>query len=412
MTSELDPTSNGGMLRRTLRHPKRQTPVIFYTLLLLVLLEFSAIVIAPMVLPDHIYLRRYLSDRTLENTEQFLNDEDEYMIRDDITGWRNRPNSSKGIWTVDEHGSRTTHHFTTEPSKPLRVMILGSSLVNGGGHVTIDETITAQLEDSVIEALNFGTMLYALDQTFLDYKSRLYKYNPSLLIVGISASPQDGLLNQYVPFRSPKEVNMPYLKPRFRLASHKLELLPLPDRELHREILDNSELLSMLRETDEYYAEFNTYKHFGLMPFSYGMWRTCVKVRNLLRIVRKDPAKNDLLKAIMTMLVNEANSHGTKVLFMVLPDVQSISPGRVRRFLPDEYGRMVEDLKSSGFWILDIRETIRTSGKSLGEVFWWDNFHFLAEGNRLIADAIREEIDSHVPSDFARTADTSTTLIK
>ena len=288
-------------------------------------------------------------------------------------------------------------------------MILGSSLVNGGGHVTINETITAQLEDSVIEALNFGTMLYALDQTFLEYKHELYRYNPRLLIVGISASPQDGLLNQYVPFRSPKEINMPYLKPRFRLASHKLELLPLPDREAHKEIFDSNELMSMLRESDEYYSEFNAYKRFGLVPFSYGLWRTYIKTRNFLRIVRDDPSKNDLLKAIMTMMVREADSHGTKVLFMVLPDVPSINPGRIRRFMPDQYGRMVDDLKASGFWVLDIRETFRASGEGVRDLFWHDNYHFSPEGNRLIAGAIRGEIDGHIPSEFAETTDSSPT---
>ena len=403
MNPSHDQTSNGNMLRSFLLHPRREAPVVFWTVLLLVAVEFIAIVIAPLVVPDHVYLGRYLSDTAKENTAQFLNDEDEYMIRDDVVGWRNRPNSGKGMWAVDEHGSRTTHPFTTEPSKPFRVMILGSSLVNGGGHVTIDETITAQLEDSVIEALNFGTMLYALDQTFLEYKHELYRYNPQLLIVGISASPQEGLRNQYVPFRSPKEINMPYLKPRFRLASHKLELLPLPDREMHERILENDELMATLRNSDEFYSEFGTWKRFGFVPFSYGLWRTWVKARNFMRIIRDDPSENDLLKAIMTMMVSEARTHGAKVLFITLPDVPAISPGRIRRFLPDEYGRMVEDLKSSGYWVLDIRDTFRASGEGVRDLFWVDNYHFSPEGNRLIAQAIRREIDGHIPPEFAGT---------
>ena len=108
------------MLRRTLRHPRHEAPVVFYTLLLLVAVELIAIVIAPLVIPDHVYLRHYLSDKAKENTVQFLNDEDEYMVRDDLVGWRNRPNSSKGLWAVDEHGSRTTHPFSTVPSKPFQ----------------------------------------------------------------------------------------------------------------------------------------------------------------------------------------------------------------------------------------------------------------------------------------------------
>ena len=141
---ESDSTQNANSLRQLLKQPHKEASLLFSTSLLVLVIELIAITVVPMVIPDHIYLRAYLNDIAERNTEEILTDTDQFLIYDDVTGWRNRPNSGKGKWSIDQYGSRTNHPFTVEPSKPLRVLFLGSSLVNGGVNIIADQTASDQ----------------------------------------------------------------------------------------------------------------------------------------------------------------------------------------------------------------------------------------------------------------------------
>src|SRR5262249_15875247 len=144
--------------------------------------------------------------------------------------------------------------------------------INGGNHVQNDETISAYLEDPQIEAINLGTMLYTLDQSFLAYRDRFHEYEANVVLVGIDSEPVAGLQHDYVPLRFPAEANMPYLKPRFAMRDGELSLVPVHPREMLAEALRSpAGFLDFLSGNDSFYFEFETFERFGLLPLSGGL---------------------------------------------------------------------------------------------------------------------------------------------
>ncbi len=390
-----------GRLRSVLTGPRHSVPLIFYTLLLVAVVEVSTAVFGPMLVGDNVYLRAYLNDIAERNTREFATDGDQFLMYDSLTGWKNKPNASKGLWSVDEFGSRTNHPITIERTKPIRILALGNSLMNGGVNIDINETITALLEDSVTEALNFATMLYALDQMYLDYVHRLYRYQPDIVIVGLSSSPIEALSSRYVPFHVPGEVNMPYVKPRFDLIGDSLHLIQVPSRDFYSRVLDDPTLLSEFKNTDKYSPEFESYKRFGLTPVMYAARAAIHRFCNVERAFQEDGNGFHLMAAVMHALTREAGKHGVEVLFVVMPELSVTSPDRVRGMLPDQYGQMVKKLKAGGFEILDIRPVFRGATGTAASLYKPDGVHFSVAGNRLIAGAIRKWLatSSHIGAD-------------
>lgn len=89
-------------------------------------------------------------------------------------------------------------------------------MINGGTNVSNEETISAYIEDASTESVNFATMLYALDQVYLNYKERLGGYKADVVVVGLPGEFTAGLLNQYIPFRVRFENKMPFLSPALK----------------------------------------------------------------------------------------------------------------------------------------------------------------------------------------------------
>ncbi len=371
---------------------RRRSPIAFATISIIMVVELLAVGVAPLFIPDNVYIKAYLNDSAEINTRRFLDGVDNYNIRDDLIGWRNKPGCVYGKWEVDEHGSRATHKFTTEPQKPLRVMFLGSSLINGGPFVTTDQSISALIEDSVIECINFGTMRYSLDQSYLIYKERLYKYNPDLLIVELGSWPCDGLENQYIPFVHRYAVDMPYLKPRYEMVDGKLNLIPMPPKWMHDSLFTSPALYKYLKNTDRYYYEFSIFERLGITPFANVIWFIYDKARNLYLQVNGDRDGYPLLEKLMQELTVEAKSHGASIIFLSLANRVITDPGSWRKLLPDHYRKRLDYFRSRGYQILDVREIFRSSGIPAWGLFVYDERHFTPKGNQLVAEKLAELI--------------------
>jgi lysophospholipase L1-like esterase len=377
---------------KQLLHMRRHAPVIFYALLFLVIVELFGIVGAPRLFPDHLYIQFYLPDHAQLNTERHLDGTDQYNVRDELLGWRNRPECVYNKWQVDKLGSRSTHDFTTEPEKPVRILLLGSSLINGGPFVEIEETITAHLEDSVTECINFGVMRYTLDQSYLYYKERLAKYKPNLLIVELGTNPCEGLLNQYLPFRDRHATDMPFLKPRFVFNSDSLALIPVPQKWMHDSLYDSEALFRHLRATDYFYNDFKAFRHLGALPLSSIAWYVYSKGRTVYRESEENYYGYKLLTNLMQRLVDVAEQNGAQVVFLSLPNRVTSFPDKWRKFIPDIYGERVARLRKEGFEIVDAREVVRASGQPFWRLYVYDDRHFTPIGNKLIADKLETTI--------------------
>jgi hypothetical protein len=386
--------SSASVFKR-LMHLRSGSPALFLTLVILLAAELCMALLGPLIIPDHTYLSWYVGPDGRANTGQVLADKAAFLLFDSTTGWKNRPGASRGKWHIDEHGSRATHSFGLEPLKPSRILFLGSSLTNGGTGVEADQTISALVEDSVTEALNFATMLYSLDQMYLAYDSGLYQYRPNVLVVGLPGDPSDGLTNRYVPFYNRGETGIPYLKPRFELDGDQLRLVPMLPRSVWQSAFDNSGLVDSLRMTDGYFSAFWTFERFGQMPLSAGASYLFGKAHNAIRLLHAQEAPDSLLVSLMTRLVSTADSNHAATIFMLLPDRKVSFPSLLRRFLPDHYGQLVAALKAHGFTIVDGRQALVSSGLAPDELYFGDGTHFTPAGNRAIARALRPLLPAH-----------------
>ena len=143
---------------------RKLSPTILYTLISLIGLELCSIFIISNLVPGNYFLKYYLSEKAEENTIKFLDDKHNLLMYDSNAGWINRPNCNINNWQIDSIGSRSSgQKFSSSKNKKM-IMFLGNSLTNGAVHVKNTETISAFMEDSLTETLNFATMLYSIDR--------------------------------------------------------------------------------------------------------------------------------------------------------------------------------------------------------------------------------------------------------
>jgi hypothetical protein len=365
---------------------RKNAPILYKTLVLLLLLECGVIFIAPLVIPRTWYLYFYLDKKARESTQLFLRGK-AVLIPDETAGWKNRPDVEQGNWVIDSNGSRSTHSIKINKEKPIRILFLGSSMINGGMGVSNNETISAFLESPYIETLNFGTMMYSLDQCLLAYRHNLYAYNPEIVVVGLDGFPLSGLKNLFIPFLNRDEIYMPYLKPRFRFENGKLQLIQASPTMLAT-MFRTHDLLDYLREYDFFYHQFETYRRLGQLPFSNAIRVMYTKISNLTKYVNNDSESNMLTEALMTEIVMEVSKNGSEVIFLALPDQATFSLGGLRRYLPDLYGQSVRSLRLKGFPIVDAREIFHESGRGADELFEADHKHYKPIANHLIAEKL------------------------
>ena len=271
-------------------------------------------------------------------------------------------------------------------------------MINGGSRIKNSETISAGLEDEKIETLNFATMMYSMDQVYLDYTNRLYKYDPDVIIVGIDVEPGAGLKNHYIPFRFPEEENMPYLKPRFELKGDGIELINVSPEDMLAAINGNPELIHFLSENDGFYYRFEMDCRMGVLPLS-GMFKyLSLKSIRFKRYFIEDTSGNLILIRIMDQLIKEADKNGADVIFLMNTDQTIFEGSGVHKYLNDIYGNQLALLKSKGFQVVDIREIFRKSGKPGRKLFAKDRSHYSVLGNKFIAEALRPIVYNQINS--------------
>jgi hypothetical protein len=370
-----------------LKHWSKNAPLLLRILLIWLILEVAGCLVVPSFIPRSWYLSWYLGKKGREETHRFLKGE-AYLIPDEWCGWKNKPNANRENWIIDEHGARSTHLFTTQPAKSTRVVFLGSSMINGGMHISNNETISAFLETDDIEALNFGTMMYSVDQCLQAYRHRLHRYNARVVFVGLDGVPTAPLKNLYLPFRMQKEENMPYLKPRFELDGGSLRFINTPVEALLSRVPNSPVLLQFLSGHDSFYPQFETYCRFNLMPLSAMTRFTYYKLINLLNYFRHDLEGDQLLVAVMNEMVREAEKHGAQGIFLTLPTRRTCTRPGIYRFLPDVYQYYVNKLKNQGFNVVDIREIFYKCGQPFNQLFTADEVHYTPLANRIIAKAL------------------------
>ena len=167
-------------------------------------------------LPDTLYLQSYLHRRVISHTQQILNDES-YIELDSLRGWRNKPDVRHNNVINDHYGSRSFKGIREGERKKWRVILLGDSKINGFRELKNDQTINAFLDCDSIETLNFGTVLYCLDQSFLTMGVTIDEFEPDVVVIGLGSGEGVLLDVHYIPLIWREELVVPLIKPRFVL---------------------------------------------------------------------------------------------------------------------------------------------------------------------------------------------------
>lgn len=213
---------------------------------LLVFLEMLVAPVLPSVIPETWYFRNYLSLKEIRQTHDFFNDYFD-IEPDEHRGWRNRANAAYLKVRHDRFGSRSNTEFVPGQRKKWRVAFVGDSRIHGSSfYIENNQTISACLENKEIETLNLATSGYTLDQVYLATEEAIGRFQPDVVVMGISPDMSRSLDSHYLPLMSREQISMPLLKSRFVLDNGQLQL-QIPPNEMLHDLPDNPELLNYLK---------------------------------------------------------------------------------------------------------------------------------------------------------------------
>jgi hypothetical protein len=275
----------------------------------------------------------------------------------------------------------------------------------GDSHTYCDEVGDAEtwqgyLSD-VLEAdvLNFGVSGYGPDQALLRYRRLAPRAPTPLVALGLGLENINRIVNRYRPFYY-RDTGLPLPKPRFVLEENRLRLLPNPVRSpVELERLADPEFVAALGEGDAWYERRDLprrrFPYLALL-LEPAIWRQAagggraagdddpVPRANLWR--EREP--RELYFAIMDAFAKDAESAGSRALFVVQPGRALLGARRENRGIPG-YARVLRRCEERAYACFDGVEALhRAAGDTpLGELFQRGG-HASALGNRLMAEAL------------------------
>lgn len=362
---------------------RRRAPTLSWFLFFWVGAELGAAFLLPLVVPAERYLDWFQPAAADSSVETFLRGE-HLLLPDTAVGWRSAPLRTEGPWSTDSRGARSTGRWEWGDPGALNVVFSGSSLINGGSTISNDETISAALEGPWIRTLNFGTMLFGVDQTLLDYRTRLRALHPDVLVVGVDLDATSPIRNVWVPLRRPDEVLMPFVKPRFRIVGDSLELVGVDPRELlPGEGRDR--LLRTIREEDGLVTVFNEFVRFRQTPLMSLALRLMRGAQQRVAEPVDPPDQQLLLDGILEELRRTVEADGVRLVLLATP------PGRSATQVDVERVRSrIARWRAAGFQVVDGERALADHRVPGVQLYLADGEHYSAAGTQVLAAALAE----------------------
>jgi hypothetical protein len=264
------------------------------------------------------------------------------------------------------------------------VVFSGSSLIHGGSAISNDQTLSAALEGPWIRTLNFGTTLFGVDQTLLDYRTRLRSFDPDLLVVGVDVDALSPIQNIWVPLRRRDEVSMPFVKPRFRLAGDSLELVQVDPGELLPPE-GRARLLQTIRGEDGLADGFDDFVRFGQTPVMSLALRVTRGVQSRLAPPSDPPDLQRLLDLLLEELRREVEGDGVRLVLLATPPGRSATAGDLERVRS-----RITRWRAAGFEVVDGARALADHRVPGVELYLADGEHPSPAGNQVLAAALAE----------------------
>jgi hypothetical protein len=292
---------------------------------------------------------------------------------------------------------RDNREYAREPSPGvLRIAAFGDSFTFGSD-VPLEKTWSKRMsaEDPTIEVLNYGVGAFGLDQAYLRYLRDGKQYSPHIVFIGYMTENLFRNVNVHRSFYGNMYRDFFYSKPRFRIESDSLVLIPNPLRSLadYRRLQSDPEaVLTELGKNDYHFVgqyragplDFSPTIRLGKIVTSQ------VKKRMQVRILdgegRYNPASEayQLTLRIFDEFYEKVKENGALPIIVVFPDVNDqlqSRAGRARRYEP-----LLEHFRSRNYRYIDLLDAIKPIEKShtLDDltVSWG---HFSETGNDILA---------------------------
>ena len=341
------------------------------------------------VLPDSYYLKHYLYDSFEETTGEFLAGEAQ-LLPDAKTGWVNRPGQTVAGSVFEEDGTRRSARYEQNEAGDMRtVLFLGSSLIHGGFGVFDEETIASYLAMTGVRSVNHGTMMYSVDQSLLFLQNHV-DAPPDAIVVGV----EDNVMamdNMFVPFREREQENMPFLKPRLRIADEEI-LVAQPELARQGSIESMVNYLDTLRAFDGSYDAYVRFKRLGLLPVS----RSILYFWNRVAVVLPDRADYErrlqLQKIALLEMQNVALAADARLIVVRFSTPRSQKRRLLNIFVDDPRNSHESEIRSLGLPVIDVQSLLRSSGQPMDQMYAEDGLHLTALANEQVADAIKLEL--------------------
>jgi len=336
----------------------------------------------------------------IEILDKMIEDKTNYTRFDPDLGWTLKEHGSFGPhYTTNSYGlrSKREYNFTKTPGA-LRIMAFGDSFVHGDG-VSNNSTFPFFLESvGNVEALNFGTSGYGLDQAYLKYQKYGKKFETDIVLICFMSENIYRHRMVYWPFyvnyqkRTPVKQVLP--KPRFKMEHDELVLIPQPFKTLDdvRDFRDHPEqYLPQLGRNDFFYQAGYTE---GPLDFSPAMRLSKVFSHNILK-VGDDIIKNgqyntssesfQMTTKLIDNFVSEVQKTGALPIVIVFPmDVDFFN---LRDHNPKRYEPLLTYLKEKQYLYIDMMDPLERLLQQipLDQII---QGHYSPTSNKVVADSI------------------------
>jgi hypothetical protein len=173
--------------------------------------------------------------------DEYEADPSSYLAYDSDTGWTIRPRSrsADGLYRANASGLRSAGEYSPEPPEGLlRIGLFGDSFVHGDG-VGLEASLAPLLEAALrrrgvaAEALNFGVPGYGIDQAYLRYLGQGRGFGPHVVVLGLQLENVARDANVVRVLYHPA-TRIPFTKPRFVLDGAGLRTVNRPALEPRR----------------------------------------------------------------------------------------------------------------------------------------------------------------------------------
>jgi len=326
-------------------------------------------------------------------------------------GWRTRPGLDNGPDIISSQALRSRRDYSESPPPGvLRIAAFGDSFVYGS-EVLTDEAWPSVIEQTRpnTEVLNYGVPGYGQDQIYLRFLAEGHDLEPKVVLFGVATPTLERIMMISAVFRSPGLSTYDFIKkPRFLLDGDRLS--PAPNQ-LHR-LSDFQRYVkdpSSFRELGAYDYWYEPlvyenrlfeYSRTGRLVFSgwAQLKRRLIDADRPLKGPRGGSVFNEsssgfqILTLILKRFVATAADWDMRPVVLILPD--GYSTERMRSGQPGIMDPVREFCRDEGLDYIDVKDAFLAQPAEVEISSWFHNsFHYSVEGNRIVADWIRREVD-------------------